>query len=319
MDLTTAIFEADRRIRPYVRETPLDPSPSFSQGSGGQVYFKLENMQHTGSFKVRGATNKIVSLDDAVRQRGCVAASTGNHGTAVAFTLGKLGRRATVFVPETASAAKVESIRIAGADVQVYGQDSADTEKHARRWAAEQSMTYVSPYNDPLVIAGQGTIGLEIDRQLDGGLDAVFASVGGGGLISGIAAALKAKRPEVRIIGCSPENSAVMAESVQAGRIVDLASSPTLSDGTAGGLEAGAITFDLCRELVDEHIRVTEEEIAACMRRFIASQHMLIEGAAGVAIAGFERERKRFEDATVAVIICGANIGLDTLRRVLAV
>ena len=316
MDLTNAILEAEQRILPYIRETPCDWSAAFSQASGAQVFFKLENLQRTGSFKVRGAANRILSLDNAARRRGCVAASTGNHGAAVAFILDKLSLPGVVFVPEEASAAKVESIRIAGTEVRVHGQDPVDTEKHARRWASENRMTYVSPYNDTHVVAGQGTIGLEIDRQLDGPLDAVFVSVGGGGLIAGIAAALKARRPDVRIIGCSPQNSAVMAESIRAGRIVDLACTLTLSDGTAGGLETDAITFELCRDLVDEHIRVTESEIAAGMQRFVSSQHMLIEGAAGVAIAGFERVRERFAGANVAVIICGANISLETLRSV---
>ena len=317
MDLTRTIVAAEQRIRPYVRETPFEQSIAFSRVSGARVFFKLENLQHTGSFKVRGAANKIVSLDDDTRQRGLVAASTGNHGAAVAFTLGKLGLPGVVFVPEEASAAKVESIRVAGAEVRVHGQDPLDTEKHARHWAAEQRMTYVSPYNDVQVVAGQGTIGLEMDRQLDEPLDAVFVAVGGGGLIAGVAAALRISQPDVRIIACSPQNSAVLAESIRAGRIMDLASTSTLSDATAGGLETGAITFELCRELVDEHICVTESEIAAAMRRFIGTQHMLIEGAAGVAIAGFERACQRFAGANVAVIICGANLSLDALRSVL--
>jgi threonine dehydratase len=178
-------------------------------------------------------------------------------------------------------------------------------------------MTYVSPYNDPLVVGGQGTVGVELDRQLDR-IDAVFVSLGGGGLISGIAAHLRTVRPDVTVVGCSPENSQVMIQSVRAGKILDLPSRPTLSDGTAGGVERGAITFDLCRELVDDFVTVTEEEIANHWREFTTTHHMMIEGAAAVAIASFMKLRDRFAGNNVVVVLCGANISPDTVKGLLS-
>ena len=235
---------------------------------------------------------------------------------AVARSLGILGASGIVFVPEEASPSKVQAIERLGAQVRFFGQDCADTEAHAREYAAQNHMTFVSPYNDPQVIAGQGTIAVELARQLNP-IGAVFASLGGGGLISGIAGYLKSVHPSVQIIGCSPENSQVMIESVKAGKILDLPSLPTLSDGTAGGIEAGSITYELCRMLVDEYVTVTEDEIKASMRLFMEAHHMLIEGAAAVAIAAYLKRRERFVGENVVIVICGANIGLETLKTVL--
>jgi len=311
------VLQAEERIRPHIRETMLDRA-AFSSGPGGpDVYFKLENLQHTGSFKVRGALNKILSLDRESAARGVVAASTGNHGAAVAFALAHLGAPGIVFVPEGAAASKVATIERLGVTPRRVGGDPAETEMYAREFAQENGMTYVSPYNDAHVVGGQGTIGVELERQL-GNFDVLVASLGGGGLISGIAGYLAGALPGVEVVACSPENSQVMARSVAAGRILDIESLPTLSDGTAGGVEPGAITFDMCRELIDEYVSVTEDEIKASIRDFIEKQHMLIEGAAAVAVAGYTRLRRRFADKRVVVIICGANIGHDVLRGVLA-
>ena len=316
MNLAAEVGYAAERLRPHVRETPLEPSPALGSATGTHTFLKLENLQHTGSFKVRGALNKLLTLSPAVRARGVVAASTGNHGAATAFAMARLGVPGVVYVTEGADSAKVQAIERLGAEIVLRGGDCLETEGHARRHAAAHDMTYVSPYNDPMVVAGQGTIAAELARQLDR-IDAVFVSVGGGGLIAGIAGYLKSVHPEVRIIGCSPENSKVMVESVRAGRILDLPSSPTLSDGTAGGVEAGSITFDLCRELVDEFVTVSEDEIAHALRDFLQVHHMLIEGAAAVALASHARLGARFAGGNVVVVICGANIGLETLRSVL--
>jgi threonine dehydratase len=316
MDIVQEVLRAEERIRPHVRQTLLEHSPLLSQLGGAEVYCKLENLQHTGSFKVRGALNKLLSLTEEERSRGVVNASTGNHGAAVAYSLGKLQATGIVFVPEIADTAKVQAVERLGAEVRYHGQDCAEAEVFARAYATEQGMAYVSPYNDPQVIGGQGTIGVELARQLDG-IDAVYVALGGGGMISGIAAYLKSVQPGVQIIGCSPENSQVMIQSVKAGRILDLPSLPTLSDGTAGGIEPGAITFDLCRELVDDYLTVSEEEIKASLRLFIGGQHMLIEGAAAVAVAAYLKSSQRFAGHNVVIVICGANISLETLRSVL--
>jgi threonine dehydratase len=201
--------------------------------------------------------------------------------------------------------------------VEVHGSDGLEAELEARRVARDEDLAYVSPYNDASVIAGQGTVGVELERQLDA-FDTLFVAVGGGGLISGVAGYLEQARGGVRVVACSPERSAVLEESVRAGRVLGLVSGETLSDGTAGGVEPGAITLETCRRLVDDWVRVSEEEIAAAMLEFIGAHHLLIEGAAGVAVAGFLKAAERLAGERSVVVICGGNISLDTLRALLA-
>jgi threonine dehydratase len=307
---------AANRIDAHIRETPLDYSTALSEISGANVYLKLENLQHTGSFKLRGAFNKLLSLTPDERQAGGVAASSGNHGAAIAYAMNKLGVKGVIFVPEQTSSTKVDAIKRAGGDVRFFGKDGLDTELHAREYAQENDMVYLSPYNDADVIAGQGTCGVEIARQL-ADIDAVFIAVGGGGLISGVGSFLKSVNPAISVVACQPLASAVMTESVKAGEILDLPSSPTLSDGTAGGIEAGAITFEICRDLVDEYKVVTEDQIAEAMCAFIDSHHMLPEGAAGVAIAGLLDDAEKYQGKNVVIIICGGNISRETLKKVI--
>ena len=294
----------------------MEPSPAFAV-EGGTLLLKCENLQHTGSFKARGALNKLLSLSEAERSRGIVTASTGNHGAAVAFALGKLGASGTVYLPENAAPTKIAAIERLGARVAFHGTDGGATEVYARRYAEENGLTYLSPYNDAQVIGGQGTIALELLQQHQP-LDAVFVAVGGGGLIAGIAGWLKAKAPTTQIIGCSPEASQVMIQSVRAGRILDLPSDPTLSDGTAGGIEPGTITLPLVTRDVDGFETVTEAEIAAALRQCLDTHHMLIEGAAAMALACYLKQRERWRGKTVVVLLCGANIGLEALGQVLA-
>ena len=315
MDVYDEVLRAEKRIRPHIRQTILDPSPFLSELSGGTVHCKLENLQHTGSFKVRGAMNKLLSMSAAELAKGVVAASTGNHGMAVSWSLKRLEASGIVFVPENADRSKIGAIERAGATVRHFGTDAVETEVHARQYAVEHGMTYVPPYNDPTIVGGQGTTGFELGQQLEH-IDAVFVSLGGGGLVSGIAGYLKSFNPGVRIFGCSPENSQVMIRSVEAGEILDLPSLPTLSDGTAGGVEAGSITFELCRKLVDEYVTVTEDEIGESLRLFMDTHHMLIEGAAAVAIASCLKIRESLAGSTVVIVICGANISTATLKEV---
>ena len=314
--LPADIVLAANRIGPHVRETPLDYSPYFSDLTGANVYFKLENLQHTCSFKLRGAFNKLLSLGPEERKAGCVTASSGNHGAAIAFAMQKLGVTGVIFVPVQTSPTKVDAIKRAGGDVRFFGTDGLDTETHAREYAADNGMVYLSPYNDEQVIAGQGTCGVEIARQLTP-VDAVFIAVGGGGLMSGVAVFLKSVNPSLEVVSCQPAASAVMTESVKAGEILDLPSDPTLSDGTAGGIEAEAMTFDICRDVVDRYVVVDEDEIAAAMRAFIDSHHMLLEGAAGVAIAGFQQIADEYQGKNVVIIVCGGNISRETLKTVI--
>lgn len=318
--IATEAAQAARRIDGLIRETPLDYSPFFSHETGAEVFLKLENLQHTGSFKLRGAGNRLMTLTDEQRVKGCVAASSGNHGAAVAYAMQKLSCNGVIFVPEKTSPVKVEAIRAYGGDVRFHGTDGLDTEMHAREYAQSQGMFYLSPYNDTAVIAGQATCGIEIATQLPD-VDVVFIAVGGGGLISGVGSVLKSKNPQTRVVACQPAASAVMAKSVAAGQILDIPSDVTLSDGTAGGIEAGAITFPLCREIVDDFILVSEAQIVAAMRQFIDAQHQLLEGAAGVAIAGLlARAKENSSDirgAKVVVVVCGANISRAALKSII--
>lgn len=314
--LPADIALAAQRIAPYIRQTPLAQSLAFSASTGADVWFKLENQQVTGSFKIRGAFNRLLTLDEATRARGAVTASSGNHGAAVAWAMRELGMQGVVFVPEGSSPAKVDAIRLSGADVRFHGTDGLETETFARDFAGQQDMAYLSPYNDWAVVAGQGSCGVEISRQLND-VDAVFIAVGGGGLIAGVGTFLKSVRPGIEIVSCQPAASAVMTESVAAGRILELPSDPTLSDGTAGGIEADAITFDICRTVTDRFVTVTETEIASAMRDFLDAEHQLLEGAAGVAIAGFQKVAADYADKRVVILICGGNIARDTLKTIL--
>ncbi len=310
------VLWAEARLRPHLAPTPFSHSLPLSRETGAQVYLKHEYLQPTGSFKVRGALNTLLSLSSGERARGVMTASTGNHGAAVAWGARKLSCPCIVYVPHGAEPDKLASIELLGAELRQVGADCVEAELAGRRGAAEEGRTYIPPYNDLRVVGGQGTVGMELFRELPG-LDAVYVPLGGGGLLSGIAAYLKAVRPGVRLVGCSPENSPVMIRSIEAGRILELPSLPTLSDGTAGGIEPGAITFELCRELVDDFLTVSEEEIAAALRLFLKWHHRLIEGAAAVAVAALLRDRRRLAGKTVAVILSGANIGLARLREIL--
>ena len=274
-------------------------------------------MQNTRSFKLRGALNKLLSLSDEEKERGVVAASTGNHGLAVTYGLQQLGLSGTIYLPETTAERKITLLERQGAHLAFFGEDSGYTEVYARKQAGEREQVYISPYNDPFVVAGQGTIAVELLDQASH-LDAVFVPVGGGGMISGIAGYLKAVRPDIRVIGCLPENSPVMLESIEAGHIVEGTVLPTLSDGTAGGMEEGAITFDLCRQYVDDWVTVSEDEIQAGMKLLFDEYSLVIEGAAGVSVASFMKYVDTHPSAGlnhVVVILCGGNVDIETFKK----
>ncbi len=311
-----SVEKAYRRIFPYIRRTECRPAPSLSERVGGEVYLKLENLQHSGSFKLRGVINKILSLSEGESQKPLVAASTGNHGAAFAHALEVFGREGTLFMPRTATGTKIENIRSTGIPFELVGEDCVEAEDSAAAFAREKGYAWISPYNDPRVVEGQGTVGVELFEQL-GTVDAVLAPVGGGGLISGVAGYLKNVDPSIEVIGCQPVNSCVMYESIEAGEILDIESMPTISDGTAGGIEDGAITFELCRQYVDDFILLEEDEIVNAMRWLHEREGLTVEGAAAMGAAAVLKQAHRFAGRRVALIVSGGRVDDEALAVVL--
>lgn len=309
------IKEAHRSIKDEVRATPLEYSPVLSQRSGANVYLKLENYQVTGSFKIRGVMNKLASLSEQDIENGLVACSTGNHGAAFAYAVDKFGYDGLLFLPHNVSKAKLEALKYYNVDLDFFGDDCVVTEDHARRVAAEQGKPLIHPYNDPDVVSGQGTIALEIMEQSPFKPDRVIVPIGGGGMISGIASYLKEHDPAINVIGCQPENSAVMKRSLAAGQIIEEESLPTLSDATAGGIEANSITFDLCQQFVDGIHLITEAEIRDGIRDMIKYHHMVVEGAAAMTVATLLKHK--YVGENVVLIICGKKISLEQLKSCL--
>jgi threonine dehydratase len=314
VNLVDSIVEAEKRIQPHLRVTPLEYSYALTEMTGCEVYLKLENLQVTGSFKARGALNKVISLSGSNAM--IVTASTGNHGLGVANALAITKRDGIVFLPENVQSSKAEAIGMRGVKVEFYGQTCEETEQYVRSLATSSNFEYVSPYNDPEVISGQGTIGAELLRQLPD-VDVVFVSVGGGGLIGGIAAYLKSRNPAIHVVGCLAENSPVMSACIRAGQIYEVPEKPTLSDGTAGGIEAGSITFPLCQAFVDEYVLTSEDEILAAMKLILVKHRQVIEGSAGVAVGALLKTTDRFKGKKVAVVLCGGNVGEAILKKVI--
>jgi len=315
--LQQAITEAHTALRPQVAVTPLTLSSRLSALSGCEVYLKCEHLQHTGSFKYRGASNKLRLLDPVQRQRGVITASSGNHGQGLALAGQALGVPVSVYTTTQASSYKLEAMRALGAEVISLDLDPLGTELEAGRQAQLQGKPYVSPYNDYQIIAGQGTVGMELFEQQPE-LDAVFVAVGGGGLISGIAAALHGLSAKTRIVGCWPANSPALHASLAAGRIIEVDEEETISDGTAGGVEPDSVTLGLCQRLLSQRVLVSEAQIKAAMREVAASERWIIEGAAGVAMAGMLALAEEYRGKKVAVVLCGRNIVLEKYLEAIA-
>ena len=308
-----AALSAFARIHTAITETPLEPVTGLAIGPA-RLLFKREDLQETGSFKLRGATSRMLGLSPAERHAGVIAASNGNHGLGVAAAAKKSGIRAEVYVSSHVSPGKARKIEQYGAVVRKAGSNPLDAELAGRAAAADSGRVFISPYNDAEVIAGQGTIAVEMLRQQPG-LDAVFVAVGGGGLISGIGAYLKWVSPQTEVVGCWPENSRVLLESIKAGRIIDFPEQPTLSESTEGALEPGSITLEIARQVIDSSVLVTEEEIRNAMLQVKKTQGWLMEGAAAVACAAFLKSAGKYEGKTVAVIICGGNVSEEVQRK----
>src|SRR5215467_3425984 len=313
-DLAEQVAEAADRIRQSVTETPVEQITGLVPDAGANVIFKLENLQQTGSFKLRGASNKILSLTSGQASRGVIAASNGNHGLGVAAAARRAGISAEVYVSSHVSPAKARRIEEYGARIQRAGNDPLEAELAARAAATAQGKVFISPYNDVQVMAGQGTIAIELLRQVPS-IDALLVAVGGGGLIGGVGAYTKHASPATEIAGCWPENSRVLLESIKAGHIVDIPEQPTLSESTAGGLEPGSVTLDICSRVIDRAVLVSEDEILDAMRKVRALRGWVIEGAAAVAVAAFIKEAQHYRGKRAAVVICGGNVSEKVLAR----
>ena len=316
IDFQTEVIKAYNRSKSYIRKTPLEHSPYLSNLIDGNVYLKLDNIQKTGSFKFRGAVSKMTSISATEKEKGVVTASTGNHGAACSLAMSLLGIDGKIVVPTIVHKNKVNNILNFGGKVEYHGDDCLIAEERAQEISKTTGATYISPYNDPAIICGQGTMGYEIDQDLKN-IDSVFVSVGGGGLICGVGGYLKSVQKNVKMVAVSPKNSCVMYESIKAEKQLDLPSDPTLSDGTAGGVEMGSITFELCQRIIDEFILVTEDEIADGIRIGVEKHHQLIEGAAGAAIAGFMKQKDKLNGQTVVIVMCGGNISSEVLKSIL--
>ncbi len=315
IDFRSNIEQVYKRSNPHIRHTPLEHSPYLSNLASANVFLKLDNIQKTGSFKFRGAISKMTSMSDQEKSNGVVTASTGNHGAACSLAMSTLQIKGKIVVPENVHKNKVENILNLGGEVEYYGDDCIDAEERAQEISKTTGATYISPYNDEAIVCGQGTMGLEIWEDLKS-VDAVFISVGGGGLISGVGGYLKSMNESIQVYGVSPEKSCVMYESLKAGKQLDLPSEPTLSDGTAGGVEFGSMTFEMCKEIIDDFSIVSEGEIAKGIQIGVEKHHQLIEGAAGTAIAGFMKQKDKFKDKTVVLVMCGGNISGAVLKSV---
>jgi threonine dehydratase len=308
-------YAARRRMGHLIRETPLEFSPFLSDVCGGEVWLKLENQQLNGSFKARGALNKILQLSEEERRQGIVAASSGNHAQGVGYAARMLGIDATIVVPGNTPMVKIEAIRRHGVELVVHGEEYMDAERLAREMERNQGLTFVSPYNDLEVIAGQGTMGLEMMEAMPG-LETILVPVGGGGLISGVGCAVKGINDAVEVIGVQSVASPVMSESIKRGRIVEMELGDSVAEALHGGIEEGSVTFEMCRKYVDGFILVQEEAIVKAIASLLSRQRQIVEGAGAVGVAAIMENPERFRGRKAGVVISGANIDEELLRHV---
>jgi threonine dehydratase len=305
------------RVYDVARETPLDLAPRLSRRLANEILLKREDLQPVFSFKLRGAYNKISQLPEEEWARGIITASAGNHSQGVAFSARKLGLKATIVMPQTTPQIKVDAVRSMGAVVELSGDSYADAKAHCDTLVQETGLTFIHPFDDPLVIAGQGTIGAEILRHSQDRLSTVFVPVGGGGLIAGVAGYLKSLRPDVKVIGVEPFESDAMHQSLKAGRRVRLDHVGIFADGVAVR-EVGELTFPIVQQTVDEIVRVSNDEICAAIKDVFDDTRTVMEPAGALSLAGLKTwvERERVRDESLVAVLSGANINFDRLRFV---
>ncbi|PHR24218.1 MAG: hydroxyectoine utilization dehydratase EutB [Hoeflea sp.] len=311
------IERARAAISGTVRMTPVNISPSLSDLAGVPVHLKLEHTQLTGSFKLRGATNAVLSLNDAEKNRGVVGVSTGNHGRGLAFAAKAAGVKCIICMSRLVPQAKIDGIKAQGAEVRIVGSSQDEAQVEVDRLVSEEGMTMIPPFDHRKVIAGQGTLGLELIEQVPD-MATVLVPLSGGGLISGVAAALKAKRPDVRIIGLSMERGAAMHACLQAGKPILVEELATLADSLGGGIGLeNQLTFAMTRDLVDDIILVSEAEIAAAIRHVYWQERQIIEGSGSVGVAAL-RARKIESTGPIVALLSGGNIDMKQHHRIIS-
>jgi len=312
----SAIQEATDRVSAVARKTPLEYSHTFSEQTGADVHLKLENFQRTGSFKIRGAINRIATLTESEQDAGVVTASAGNHAQGVALAATRAGVDATIVMPEHAPISKVKATQRYGGRVVLHGTDYNDAQARAHEIEERENRTYVHAFDDEAVMAGQGTIGLEILDQLPE-VETVIVPIGGGGLIAGISTAIKTQRPDVRIVGVQAEGAASIAQSLQKGEIHTRDSVDTVADGIATR-SVGQRPFEVIQKQVDEVVTVSDEEIALALTLLLERSKTLVEGAGAVALSALLEERFEYrEDEVIVPALCGGNIDMNVLTTVI--
>ncbi len=309
------VREAEKVLSSVVKKTPVEHSRTFSEISGNEVFLKLENLQTTGSFKIRGAYNKIYHLSEEERRRGVVASSAGNHSQGVAYAAKLLSTKATIFMPIFTPPSKVVATEAYGAEVRLYGETYDDAFKKAIEFTNSNRMVFVHPFNDPYIIAGQATIGLEIYEQIKD-IDTVVVPIGGGGLISGIAFALKSLKSDIKIIGVEAEGAQSMKKSIEKGEIVPLVNLNTIADGIAVKTP-GPLTFEMVKVYVDDLITVTDEEIANAMYMLLTRNKIVAEPAGAVSLAAILSRKIEMKNKRVCAVISGGNVDYNLLTQII--
>jgi len=311
------IKDAREAIKNLVKRTPLVRSTFLSDFCGGEVYLKLENLQITNSFKIRGALNRMLHLSTEEMKQGVVTASAGNHAQAVAIGAEKLNLSAKIVIPRNTPKVKIDKIKKHNVELILHGDIYDEAEQKAIDLAKKDGLTYISPYNDKLVIAGQGTVGLEILEDLPN-VDTMIVPVGGGGLISGISVAVKSIEPSVQIIGVQSEASPAMYESLKAGKIVDVEMRESIADGLFGGIEKSSITFGIVQEYVDDFLLVKEETIRKAVFLLWDKEKQVAEGAGAIAITPIIEDKDLFMGKKIVAVISGGNIEDKLFQNILA-
>jgi len=317
IDVPQLVQDAVERTKDYLTPTPLEFSRYLSDQIEGEVWLKLDLVQRTASFKYRGAVNKVLSLTEEELDRGVVTASTGNYALAVAEAMRQRGCRATVYVAKDMEESRLNILKSHGLDLVIFGELAWDAEEEARRVGDEEGKIYVSPYNDPMVVGGQGTCGYEISRQLPD-LDAAFFACGAGGLLTGSAGWLKHHNPDIEAYGVSPANSPVMYESMRNKKMITMDTETTLADTCAGNVDLDSITLDLCLRYVNEIMLLSEDEIAASIRLLFEQHRLVSEGSGALGAGGLLKHKERFKGKKLVAVVCGRNIDLEVFKTIIS-